>query len=142
MNLSSQRITARLNQIGVPFESVSEPDHFEQVDGDISINDELSIQFCENYWSLNLWDEAEGTMTYLEEVMDGTLDDRFDKAVLKHVSKVKRAKLMKDEDGSWYLMTGDFKISPMSGGYWCINQGENLLAAWISKDEVRQFFNK
>ena len=31
----------------------------------------------------------------------------------------------------------DLSLSPMGGGYWVVKKGKNLLAAWLTKVEVR-----
>jgi len=35
----------------------------------------------------------------------------------------------------------DLVLTPMSGGYWAIEKGGQILEAWISKEEVRDFCN-
>jgi len=47
--------------------------------------------------------------------------------------------MKRDADNQRYLICGAYILSPMSGGYWAINKGEQLVLAWVTAQDVRDY---
>lgn len=56
------------------------------------------------------------------------------------------AKLVRDQDGCRRLNLGNLSLCPMGGGYWSVERlrerETELVAAWISRSEVRELISK